>query len=439
MKLPTDAEVRALGPGEHPVGDGLWLRVRPSGARSWAVRYRLPGRPNVRYTIGRADGKKPMKLAVARKRAQQILGRVADGHDPQAEKVAARRAPKEERLTVAQLAERALRVIAKRVRPSSIVQYRRLVTKEILPGLGSLEAMALDARTIRRWSDRIVDRGAPYTANRAWAVLRLIYATGVRRDIIQASPFAGLERPSPERERDRYLSPAELWALQRALDGLRSTAVDVVRLLLLTGARRGMVQGARVEEMDLEAGVWAIPADRMKAGREHVVPLSPTAVAIVRRRLAAGGAQLFPAKPWRGRRAPRSAAQSWHSTFVRRLRRRLDRELAAAGQRVAQPWTIHDLRRTVATHLVGALSVPPDVVSLLLGHRPAEAARVTYTYLRAPRLAERRAALERWAEWLETLPDPRTKVVPFKEENRGCDVCRAAAQALPTGDTPGTR
>lgn len=178
----------------------------------------------------------------------------------------------------------------------------------------------------------------------------------------------------------------------------RRPLADAVRLLLLTGVRRAAVLGAEAGEFTLDGPNprWVVPAVRSKRrggeGLEHVVPLSPEAVEVVKRRMEFGE-RLFPARSSR-KHQTREAGRSDH--FVTSLRK-------AAVERLGHPmarWTLHNLRHTLGTLLVEELGVDDRVVSLILGHTPPGLAQADLIYIRATQLAERRTALERWASLL---------------------------------------
>ena len=421
----TAVEIPTLGRGDHADTNGLVLRVRARGGRSWAVRYSIAGR-DVRFTIGKVkikDTDKGLTLKQARNRALEILGQVAAGRDPQAEKIATRRAPRARVLTVRGLVETALPRLD--VRPATRAEYQRLADVEIVPALGTRVASELTRREIRAWAEKKA-KNAPYVANRAFALLRRLYSFGVERELLAASPFPYLKAPSREQASERVLSSDELWALRRALDQMPGTGSDVVRLLLLTGVRRAMALGARREEFEDLDGLdprWVIPGGfhgRSKSKRAHVVPLSRAAVRLVLERMAAAaGAELFPAGEARNGRRARSSTKAWRSAYVSWLRKRVDRLLVEAGAEKAPRWTIHNLRQTIATHMREDLGVDVDVVSLVLGHAVGGGAAVTRVYDRAQLLKARRTALARWADWLEARPAPTPKVVPMRRAGDG--------------------
>jgi integrase len=418
---------------------GLILRVTPSGARTWAVEYRANGRKR-RYTLGPYKGEgirgKAYTLAAARDEAETVLARVRLGADPHVTRLGARvearrRAQEEKRLrseggplTVERLVMRCLEALP--LRPKTDREWRRLAKKEINPRLGTRLAVELSKGEVREWSRAIVRR-SHYSANRAFEVLRA-YTWGLSEDLVVTTPFLGLSKPGTEHESERVLSIEEISAVWRALAALDAEAatpqegvteriiarrarerrayVDAVRLLFLTGVRRAMVTGANRAEFDGLDGatpLWTIPGGfcgRSKSGHAHVVPLSRSATAIVKRRLAVVPADaLFPV----GRRGPVTngdpdAAMTWSSRFISELRAKANELHGAEMPR----WTVHGVRHTIATHLRADLGVSTEVVSLILGHTPP-GPRVTRIYNRADLLPERASALASWARWIENV------------------------------------
>jgi integrase len=170
------------------------------------------------------------------------------------------------------------------------------------------------------------------------------------------------------------------------------------------------VLGARADE--LEGDVWVVPPARSKGGRPHLVPLSSAAKAIFKARAAAVAAMLpgerllFPQAPVPEEPAMKIRVMTWSSRWVEDLRQEMGAVTEQWTIELDPRWRIHDLRHTVATVMTESLGVSRDVVALILGH--SFGPRVTRVYDRAERLPERRAALERWAEWLERLKEPTT-------------------------------
>lgn len=389
---------------------GLMLRITPTGHRSLSVRYRRGGRRGAyrRITFG-AIGK--VGLARARKLARGVFADLAAGRDPTAER---RRELARSSLpgTVEDLVAHCLERLE--LRASTRREWERIAAIEIGPALGQRPAGELTRGEVRLWLSGIAGR-SKHVANSSFRILRRIYSWALAQELVEASPCAGLGAPAPEVRNDRWLHPHEIRALWKALGDVAPGSVypDVVRLLLLTGLRRGEALAGRREEFhDLDASDarWIVPAARMKNGIEHLVPLSRQAASLVKRRLeAVPGVHVFP-----GLGEDRPAC--WRTAFVELLRGRmleLVREELENPKAEIPRWTIHGIRHTIATHLQDSLRVADDVVALILGHRPPGLSDADRIYLRGRKLDERRRALQRWADWLErtAAAKPEEKVV----------------------------
>src|SRR5262249_49507190 len=127
--------------------------------------------------------------------------------------------------------------------------------------------------------DRVVDTGAPVVANRVFSVVRKLCNWAVERDFISVSPCVGVKPPSAERSRDRVLTDEELARVWGAADRLSYPFAALIRLLVLTGQRRGEVAGLRWSE--IKGDLWTLPAGRAKNAKEHDVPLSRAALDIL--------------------------------------------------------------------------------------------------------------------------------------------------------------
>ncbi len=394
---------------------GLCVRVTTSGHKSWCVTYKHMRRTR-RYTLGPVDRLTPSE---ARAEARKVLARASLGQDPQGEKAAARRQaaePRPEALSVADLVRRALESIE--LRPSTRREWARIATTEIYPApLGRRPATALTSKELRRWSLEVAGRRR-YAANIALTIVRRAYTWGLERDLVAATPCAGVRPPTKEPVSDRVLSPAECWALMsglrimgRAADRAREVSsegaaahVTAAWLLLLTAVRRGEVVGARREEfsdLDGPRAQWVVPAARCKGKRVHVVPLSPAAARVVRARLArVSGSLLFPQQRQDPKAEPRP--MHWSGEFVAALKRLMRQRLGCEVPR----WKVHNFRHTFATTSRELFDTAEDVVTLVLG-QSLRGTPITRHYDRSELLAQRRIALERWAEWLGGIGRPR--------------------------------
>jgi integrase len=420
---------------------GLTLRVTAAGARTWVLVYRVGGRVGTtrRYSLGRLLRR--AGLGKVRAAAREVLARVMLGQDPQLERNAQRRDERKHAgaLTVAGLVERYLE--AATLAASTAREWRRQWAREIRgTPIGASPAATTSRGQFREWGRRYAARSS--SARQAHELLRTAYSWGVRQELVPASPFVGLESPVARRLSARVLSPTELRALLRGLRRLAGPFVDAVELLLLTLARRSMVMGMRVDELDLTARQWVVqPRTGLKRRakdeepKPHVVPLSPRAVAILSRRLEALPARAThvfaqSTRPRRGQRR-KSGSTWWSSAFTAELRvamaeeytgQAVDREDAGAVKAAiaAVPrWTIHNLRHTASTLMREVLGVGPEVVDLLLAHVRTG---VRAIYDRSELLPERRAALVAWAAWLDQLeasePAGAAKVLPMQTSAR---------------------
>ena len=228
---------------------GLYLVIQPSGARSWAVRYRDHGRP-CKHTLGRATRRsispRPASLRVAALRA------VAEGRDPGREKRLARVTKAD---TVEAIAAQFIERHCNRSnRPRTAEETKRLLDLHVLPRWRGRLAREITRRDVLDLLDRVVDSGKPIAANRTLAALRKMFNWAVARDILTSAPCAGVKPPTPERSRDRVLSDDELKLIWLAADQVGGSFGTLVRLLMLTGQRRNEVAEMQWSELNLEGG-----------------------------------------------------------------------------------------------------------------------------------------------------------------------------------------
>ena len=207
--------------------------------------------------------------------------------------------------------------------------------------------------------------------------------------------------------RERVLSDTELGTLYTAAGTLAEPLGVLVRLLILTGQRRGEVTGMRWEDVNLDTGKWSLPGARRMSGQTHVVPLTAEVVALLRTVKRRKGTELV-------FKAPRKTAVNRLS----RAKARLDDALAHAAQRIdrkAAPWVLHDLRRTMATGLQ-RLGVRLEVIEAVLNHTSGSRSGIVGVYQRDEWQAEKTAALRAWAAHVLAAAEERTRmdnVVPI--------------------------
>jgi integrase len=361
----------------------LRLVIQPSNARSFAVRTRINGKTAkiVLKDVG-------LDLAKARKATDALLEEIAAGRDPRQGKRAI------EATTVGGVAELYLKDKASAVRPRTLAEIERHLRKHWAPlhhrpvaevRKGEVAAMLLELKA---------DHG-PVAANRSRSSLLAMFDWAVDQDLIEVNVVASTKKPhNGERSRDRVLSMEELRAIWRATDD-GSTHDAIIRLLMLLGQRRAEVGGMAWRELDLERALWSLPGERTKNGLPHVVPLPPRALEIIS------------AMPRRGDFVFGDRGDAPFSGWSR-CKRRLDRRCG-----IASGWRVHDLRRSLVTHM-NDLGIAPHVVEAVVNHVSGEAKRgVAGTYNRAQYLKERALALQAWADHLAAAPDDR--VVGFRQ------------------------
>jgi integrase len=349
MRL-TDNEIKRLplpGRGDRAIFDdavkGFAIRINATGRRAFVLMYRRKSDGKQRrMTIG-AFG--TWNTTQAREEAKRLKRVVDGGGDPVGEQENTRAAP-----SMAVLAERFITDYLPRKRPSTQRVYRQQITADILPAFGPIKVAVVSHTDIDTFHRRLSTR-APTHANRTLAVLSKMLSLAAKWGMRADNPCRGVER-NAEAKRIRYLSGAELARLSAALAELPDqAAANAVRLLLLTGARRGELLAAKWADIDLDAGVWNKPGATTKTKILHSVPLSqPACRLLAEMREHATGDWLFPALLGNGHRSHINAA--WEA-----LRTAAD----LPGVR------LHDLRHTYATILASSgLSLP--VIGKLLGH-----------------------------------------------------------------------
>jgi integrase len=255
----------------------LYLVVQAkTGAKSWAVRYRFHGQSR-KLTLGSFPA---IDLKAARELGAKALRAVAEGHDPAREKVLARiTEPDTIEAVAAQFIERHCQRVN---RPKTIYETERLLNRHVLPRWRGRPIASIARRDVLNVLDRVIDSGAPIEANRTLAAVRKLFNWALSRDIIAASPCAGVKPPAAEQSRDRVLSDDELRNVWGASAAVGWPLGPIVQMLILTGQRRDEVGRMAWSELDLKARLWTLPRERVKTNQAHEVPLSDAAVTVLK-------------------------------------------------------------------------------------------------------------------------------------------------------------
>jgi integrase len=243
--------------------------------------------------------------------------------------------------------------------------------------------------------NRIERESGAVSANRFRATVSSFFNWAAREGLIDSNPAAFTNKRT-ETPRDRVLGDDEIRAMWAVLPP--GDFGDIVKLLLLTGQRRSEIAELSWDEIDFERGLITLPADRVKNNRQHVIPMSGPVRAILEARTQIYGRDLVFGVRGIGRFG------------FGKHKRRLDGALAAARK-----WVVHDLRRSVATGMADRLGVPPHVVEAILNHASGSKRGVAGIYNRAQYLAEKKQALQRWADYVLALVEGRdVNVVPMR-------------------------
>ena len=377
---------------------GFGIRVTTKGVRSFVLNYVVHGHER-RMTIGRFP---TWSATAAREQAKSLRRKVDAGIDPLQEQHAQLRAAEAIRgaPTMTDLFERYAVEHLSRKAPRAAADDRSMWEKIILPRLGTMKVTAVTPTDIDALH---ADVGAtrPVRANRVVEVVRKAFNLAIRWGWRTDNPALGVHR-NHEEKRARYLSASEILRLSGALAAhTERTSANAIRLLMLTGARRGEVLGARWDMFDLDAGIWVKPSAHTKQRVEHRVPLSEPAIELLREiKGGAIGPYVFPGRNGK----PLSDVKRTWATVCRKAglatqepkRTRSGKTTLGKDGKPLLIWRpttrLHDLRHTYASILASeGLSLP--IIGALLGHtQPQTTARYAHLLDDPLRAATERAS-----------------------------------------------
>lgn len=387
----SDVKARNAKPKDKPYqltdGDGLYLDVRPSGAKVWRVRMWLNNK-EIRYTIGDYPH---ITLVEARQAKDSAKQQAKSGTNPNQAKQQAKIAQQVQDSNTLQSI--ALEWIEKG-RGKRGAQYtysiERVLKSDVYPSIGDMPIKSVTPAHVLHILQTVEKRGAECVAIniKMWlsAIFRYAVAT-LRADTDPAAPLRGvIERPQIQHA--RALSEPELAELLRRMAKYKGarTIVISINLVLLCMSRTVEVRKARWEEFDLDAALWRIPAERMKMKRPHIIPLSRQAVELLRELhyITGNGVLLFPST----RKPLEPVHATTHNMAIRYM---------------GYSWSelsMHDLRATGSTilHEAGYRS---EIIEKQLAHQEKNQSKRPYNH--ADYMNDRREMLQWWADRLDAL------------------------------------
>ncbi len=396
-------EVKRLGEGFTPVGGvaGLALVVQSETARSWVLRIKIGEK---RRDIG-LGAYPEVSLARARERAVEARAKVQAGIDPVQERKALRDALRAENAR-----SRTFRECAEAVHKSKSVEYKskkhsdqwiNTLSTYVYPVLGNLPVESVTLGHVVRalepiWVEKT--ETATRVRQRIESVLSYAITHGYRSGSNVAAWKGNLDSvlPKPRKLKNvQHLKAVPLdempdfWARLNSQEG---TGPAALKFTILTAARSGEVRGARWSEIDLNASTWTIPGSRMKAGKEHAIPLCSAAVALVIA-LPRNNELIFPAL--RGGKIS-------------------DMTLTAVLKRMGVAATVHGFRSAFRDWAAERTAYPREIAEQALAHSIGAVERA---YRRSDLLEKRRRLMQDWQQFLETSATATSNVLPLRRKD----------------------
>ncbi len=388
----TDTRIRTLKPREKPYkitdGGGLFLIVRPNGAKWWRQKYQFQGKEQL-LSVGTYPD---TGLADAREKRDAIRKQVAKGIDPSA----ARKAVK---TTLADsFAAIAAEWLTKRqgeISDSTLETTRARFETWVYPVIGSSPIATLDPPTVLAMLRRIEARGKVETAHRIKSSCSQVFRFAIATGRAQRDPtldLRGALKTPNERNLAAVVEPLDVGALLSAVGGDQGAPLVplAMKLSAYTFVRPGELRGAEWNELNIEAAEWRIPGERMKRGRPHIVPLARQALALFKDAAlhSGGGRFVFPTS--HDPKRPMS-----ENTIRAGLAR-----LGYDGENGNPEHTAHGWRSTAST-LLNEAGYNSDLIELQLAHQSTDDVRRAYN--RAQRLDERKEMIQWYADKLDHL------------------------------------
>lgn len=382
----TDAVIKKKKPEAKPKKHwdehGLYLLINPNNVRGWRWKYYWRGKERLLSL-----GPYPLiTLEKAREKRDDLRRLLRDGVDPAKSRLRAKAAKKGESFR-----EVAMRWLASRHKNSADTtteKIQQILERHVFPAIGDDPIGALEPIDILEMLRVIEATGKHETTHRAHSVTGRVFRFAIAEQLATRDMAADVREalaPVKVEHHAAVTTPAAVARVLRLIDTLPFTTVGIaMRLAPYLWVRPGELRFMEPKELDLDAALWTIPASKTKLRRDHLVPLAPQAVALLRQRPMTGR-YVFP--------SPRTAQRPISdATLTATLR-----ALGVSGEE----HTVHGFRSTARTLLDEKLRYPPDVIEVQLAHKIPGSLGATYN--RAQHLEQRIAMMKTYADYLDRL------------------------------------
>jgi integrase len=374
-------------------GGGLYLLVNPNGSKYWRLKYRLYGMEKVL-----ALGVYPtVSMIDARRKTQAAKELIDKNVDPVSHKKQSRVAEQND------LFKHIAKDWHQKESGAWAVKHAddvwKTISDDVLPYLGDIPIQSITTRNILSVVKRVEKRGALVVASRVKQRIGAIYNYAIQIGRAELNPVTAMANviEAKKTKQRKALKQDQLPAFLNALDNYSGYAVTkyALQLIAITFVRPGELRKAEWSEFDLDKAVWRIPADKMKMGEEHIVPLSQQAVEILERVRVITGSSNYVFPGISSHKKPMS-----ENTLTNAIRKRLEFDATAHGF------------RTTASTILNEAGYRVDVIERQLAH--GERNKVRATYNKASYLAERTAMMQWYSDLLSSLKAG-ADVVPIKK------------------------
>ena len=372
---------------------GLYLFIAPTGSKTWRIDYRHDGKRKT-ATLGTYP---KVSLATARALREALKDTLAAGRDPSKQEVGTDGAVNPFVKVAGEWFE------AQKVQwdPKHFARIFARFRRDVFPKIGEMDIAQIEAPDLLKVIRAVEDRGAHDIASRIHQTCGAIFRFGIATGICKRDPAADLKgalRPAPRVEHRSALSEKDLPAFLRDLgrfDGEPQTAL-ALRLTIHTALRTNEIRFGKWHEID--GDLWRIPAERMKMGRDHIIPLSKQVLEILDKLKTLSNGSEWVVTTAKGK--PISENRMLYAVYRMGLHTKA---------------TVHGFRSTFSTIANESELWSADAIEMALAHAPTNAIRSAYN--RGTRLEERRRLMQWWSDYLDKKSVSATDLTAFLTES----------------------